>query len=206
MEADDHRPPGRAAHHLDRDLDRLGAVEGDVEAADARRRDRQQPLAELGGELGGERVAVLVAEPPQRLDRRLEQLRAPGAERHRGGGRGAVEVDVAVGVGDRPAALRGERERRQPVGEARDRRWRPIRSRISRLRGPGGSAEITGASIASHSGGISGLIGALPQALRARLRGVAQHLAGAVAAVGAGDPAARVGPGAAQPEVATGVR
>ena len=41
VEADDHGPPGRAAHHLDGDLDRLGAVEGDVVAGEALRRDRR---------------------------------------------------------------------------------------------------------------------------------------------------------------------
>ena len=39
VEAEDHRPPGRAAHDLDRDLDRLGPVERDVVAGRARRGD-----------------------------------------------------------------------------------------------------------------------------------------------------------------------
>ena len=52
VEADDHRPPGRAAHHLDRGLDRLGPVEGDVVAGEALRRHGQEPLAQFGGQLG----------------------------------------------------------------------------------------------------------------------------------------------------------
>ncbi len=52
VKADDHWPPGRAAHHLDGGLDRLGPVQGDVVAGEALRRHGQEPLAQCGGQLG----------------------------------------------------------------------------------------------------------------------------------------------------------
>ena len=58
-------------------------------------------------------MTVLVAVAAQGVDHRLDQVLAGGAERHRGRGRGAVDVLVAVEVDQRRPALRAEHERRQ---------------------------------------------------------------------------------------------
>ena len=114
-EADDHRAARRAAHHLDRGLDGLRAVQRQIDPRQPVRRDGEQLLGELDHRFAGERVAVLVAVPAERFDGRLDDVLTTGAERDRRRRRDEVEVDVAVDVLDRVAVLACDDEGREAV-------------------------------------------------------------------------------------------
>jgi hypothetical protein len=118
VEGEDERAAGDAPHHPHRGLDRLGAVQGDVDAVDRAGGEIDEAPGELEHPRRRQGVAVLVAEPADRVDGGADQVLAAGAERDRCRGRGEVEEDVPVDVGDRVPALAVEHERGELVPEA----------------------------------------------------------------------------------------